>query len=785
MSVSFPQPPLPDPYAAGPAGLEDAVKKLFAPVTQPRVPQIEDPYANLDRRMLLKRFEDAKKDAQDLRAPFERAWWQKLNYIAGKQWQYWDSRRGQWRDKRLKKWIPKPVTNKIKEVLQSILSMFASVKTGVIVRPIGGKPLNIITANTADQMQPLIHDQHEMDDVMEKADFWFTALGNAFLYVWYDTDEKYGMQPILHDECVACATVVDPESIKGSTFICPACGGTESNEVEVGTEPAGKGMTDVLSPFEVLLPSAPTDFKDVTRIIRSRWRDKAYYTDNYPELAATMTWEKAPTERSLHLFKSIASMADGVGAATLTSAGGGSTSQSEGQTEYEYWEQPSKQFPGGLFFRVAGESSPEIIEDPEQGTPGPIPCTTREGVPMWPWIHLGYAPFGGRMWATGALDPLIQKQDMLNQLDSLILLIVMRMANPIWLEPKGAGVERFTGEPGLVVKYNLVGASGQGKPERLDGTGPHASLFTLREQYLRDIEEMAGTFDIIKGQKPTGVEAFSALQLLVERSQSRFTTAFGERGKAYRKWFSIALEFERSYGPNERVMNVMGPNRTWTYRHFMNADLQGQVTVAIEDGSNVPKTSLGKRAAIEQANNLQLINPQDPDQQYGILSQFGLSDLMPGLDSSIQAALREQDMFEKWVDAGMPPMPTYGPTGPLMVRPWDAGLDGQGLTVRINELRKWANSDTMQEKLQKFPQVGAMLTLYYQQLVGLYASGPMAMMGGGPGQPGQPGADGQPGQPGAPATPGLGGAMTNSNRESGSTGNVPNDKGTDSAAPPM
>jgi hypothetical protein len=534
----------------------------------------------------------------------------------------------------------------------------------------------------------------------------------------------------------------------------------ESEPTQVGEEPIGQGQTDVVSPFEILLPSTATDFDDARRVIRIRWRTKEHYEDNYPELALTLRWETQPSERSLHLFKSLSSQNDLTNTPFMSGGQGGSSA--EGITEYEYWEQPSKKYPKGLFFRVVGDAAPKILEDPEIGSPGPLPYESKDGKSLWPWIHEGYEPFSGRLWAAGALDPLIQKQDMLNQMDSRIQLIVDRMANPIWLEPKGAEVERFTGEPGLVVRYSTVGTSGQGKPERLDGVGPQGSLFTLREQYLKDIEELAGTYDVIKGQKPAGVEAFSALQLLVERSQSRFTTAFNERGEAYRRWYGLALELERTFGPTERTRAIMSPNKTWAIRHFENANLQGQVTIAIEDGSNVPKTSLGKRAAIEQANNLQMVNAQDPDQQYAILTQFGLADLIPAMDSSIKAALREQDMFEQWLDAGM-----QGPP-PLQIRIWDNGLDGQGMAVRINELRKWANSDRMQEKLvdpAMGEMVGQIVSQYYMALLQAYQMGP-----GGMAQ--QPGAGPQQGGQGGPNGNGPGGggrAMQNSNAEAGGT----------------
>src|SRR3990167_8045825 len=83
-------------------------------------------------------------------------------------------------------------------------------------------------------------------------------------------------------------------------------------------------------------------------------------------------------------------------------------------------------------------------------------------------------------------------------------------------EEKGAEVEKFTGEPGIVVKWNSFGGTKE-PPTRIAGENIPQTLFTLMEQLYKIFEEEIGTFDIIKGQKPTGVEAFSALQLLVER----------------------------------------------------------------------------------------------------------------------------------------------------------------------------------------------------------------------------------------------------------------------------
>jgi hypothetical protein len=184
----------------------------------------------------------------------------------------------------------------------------------------------------------------------------------------------------------------------------------------------------------------------------------------------------------------------------------------------------------------------------------------------------------------------------------------------------------------------------------------------------------------------------------------------------------------------------MSPNRGYTFKQFENAQLQGQVTVQIEDGSNMPKTSLGKRAAIEQANQLQLLNPQDPDQRYTLLQTFGLSDLSPALDAHVTTALEMQDAFEKWA-------PTMQGPSPLTVKPW---FD---LQIHKNERIKWLNTDRMRELIQKEPNLEPLLEAHLQQLqIGLQPPGSF-----GPGDPGHPGGPGGP--PVTPPVPGGGPLM--------------------------
>lgn len=782
--MDFTQLPNVPPASSAPdaPGAFAAIRRIFGGGGAPGGAEAPvDVYA--DDAALMDTFKKAHRQCFAGRDVFERMWWRLLLYILGRQWIYFDKNSGQWLDKRLSKWIPKPVTNKIAETVAAILSVFQGVQLTVAVKPIGTNPKDVQAAETASRYETPLREEHNMERVEAEGDFYLISLGNVFWHSWWDNQGGGEFTFIPYEKCLTCTKVSTPLEIKKAGNLCPECGGSMFEEaVDDNGQPVGfrfspgRGRTDAVSPLEVAVPAVYSNADDSPMLTRVRWRTKEYCEDNYPpELVETLTWEHSSTERTLQLYRGLATATD------LGSMPAGATPQgdneAEGITEYELWMKPCRKYPKGLVMRVAGDGeNGKLLRLPSQGLPGPLPLTTPQGEHVWQWVHIGYEHFGGRLWSRSPLEHLIEKQNQINQIDSLIQLIIQRTANPVWLEPKGAEVKKFTGEPGLVVKYNPLIAGGNAKPERIEGAQVPSSLVKIREMLLADIENLAGTYDIIKGQKPTGVEAFSALQLLVERSQSRYGPVLKNRGKAYRRWFSIALEMERKWGPDERAVAVLGPNGSYSRQAFKRVDLIGSVRIEVEDGSQMPKTSLGKRAAIEQLRNFGVIDPRNPDTAYRVLQIFGQTDLWPGLDYDVKSALAEQDAFEQWALAvQFVPQPIAGPAGALAVDPM-TGQPQMGAPmpnmpppgtaeiwhnhmVHAAEHRKWANGDTMQRLMKDRPEIKPFVTMMIQQHDMVLAEQAAAQAEA------QAGSDGN----------GVGGgrALSNSNKESGNPGDVP------------
>jgi hypothetical protein len=429
-------------------------------VTNPAAPAA----AAFTDQQLLDMWKRWKKESFDQRWIFERQWMRNVWYILNRQWIYFDSKRGQWQDKRLAKWIPRPVTNILKDGVDAVRANFALINYGANARPIGNANTNVVAASVADDYGPVLHESHNMDFVMNEHDFWMLVTGNAFIHTAIDKARKNGTIDIHQETCAACGVSSSEVDIANNSQKCPSCQApgpfspavdpTTGQPVPPTTQELPKGVTYALSPFELAFPLMYERFDDIPFTIRMRWRDKSYY-EQHPEFkdtyAKTLAFSKTPQERTMQIFKTLPFQGD-IGITPPYFASGGANVDTEGVVEYDVWVKPCSDFPEGQVIRIAGDSAPVIIHSELESLPGPIPYHSADGNPLFTFHHTRYSQIGGRVIGASLIDPAVQKQDQLNQLDSHMMMTIGRMANPIWLEPKGAEVEKFTGEPGLVVK---------------------------------------------------------------------------------------------------------------------------------------------------------------------------------------------------------------------------------------------------------------------------------------------------------------------------------------------
>jgi hypothetical protein len=199
---------------SGPAGIPQIPAAIPAPASgcrrQAAIPRTRWDFSDANSSSMWTRW---KKETFDQRWVFERQWMRNIWYILNRQWIYFDSKRGQWQDKRLAKWIPRPVTNFLKDGVQSVPRELRAINYGANARPMDDDILSITTASVADDYAPLLHEDHNMDSVMNESDFWQLACGNAILHENVVYDIKNGTVDVGMNVCADCGQESDDVAV--------------------------------------------------------------------------------------------------------------------------------------------------------------------------------------------------------------------------------------------------------------------------------------------------------------------------------------------------------------------------------------------------------------------------------------------------------------------------------------------------------------------------------------------------------------------------------------------
>jgi hypothetical protein len=262
---------------------------LTDPQQTPPAPDIQDPAipppGTFSDAQLLEMFKRWKKESFDQRWVFERQWMRNVWYFLNRQWIYFDSKRGQWQDKRLAKWIPRPVTNICKEAIQTVRANFAAINYGANGRPLGEDPINVITADLVDDYAPILYEDYKMNAVMNEFDFWLLTTGNAWIHTCVSYDRANGMVDEHYSGCPTCQKEYSDTEIVNAKQKCPGCGGTDLVPTDKVTQkPLPKGLADRVVSVRDRVSAGVRALRSRALHVRMRWRDKSYYEQN-PELA--------------------------------------------------------------------------------------------------------------------------------------------------------------------------------------------------------------------------------------------------------------------------------------------------------------------------------------------------------------------------------------------------------------------------------------------------------------------------------------------------------------------
>lgn len=626
-------------------------------------PKTPDPYADL--KAINERITRTLENDRLERSQFEKEWFRNILFYLGCQHVIWDS--GRWRQKRLPGWYPKVVTNKFAEKVNDFVSQLSQGRAPIRYLPSTDDVDDVATAEIGEAIREVIYAEARLDEKQPLLAAWLVMTGNAFLIPHYDMSEEYGTRSVPALMCVDCEAQVMPSSIQvtdGAPPVCPKCGSSKlaPSADESETFPLGAVAGDVVSPFEIRLDQRIPDMERQRRFVRICRYDLELAKEQWPDHAGKMDVDTA-TDLGQHYLDSLSAITSSYGASGIgRGASEAGSDKSKKTTVFKFYELPSEKFPEGLYAVRVGRTDENIVEA------GPLRdeygAGARKGQKYLPLVHFGGEVVPGRFWRKTRMDDVVSLQMWRNTIESALRLTTQRMANAVWLMPKGSGVDTLTGEPGLVVEYNpiAVGGTTAVKPERLEpALNGVQALVGLLNKIDDSIERVTGTFFLGGGDAPPGITAASALAYLGERANRTIAPMMREWAKGWKRFEEMALELARGNWDDERLLTIAGKNKRWEVTKFSTADLQGAVNMRIDYESLFPKSQATERATIVQLIQLGVVNPQDPEQQWRILEKFGETELRGSFDIDVTEARKENEKFMESAASGTPYSPKVVP----------------------------------------------------------------------------------------------------------------------------
>lgn len=590
---------------------------------------------------------------------FERIWFRNILFAAGVHQAIFDN--GKWRTRRLPAWYPRAQTNKFAEKNRDLVSAIMQGRVPIRYLPATDSPDDSSTAEVGERVREVMYAEARIDEKEAEAANWYTLTGNFFILPYYDYDEKYGSASHPKLECpmgphtFSAQDVVDQE-IDTQAPMCPEHGAPLQPSQETELLPIGALCVDIEGPFAIRCDHRIRDYKDWTWFARMRRYDTKFVTEKWKykppsDDDTTMDAEGSLSQYYLDILAQITDSWNPMQSGLTSGAAGGAKIPKV--TAYEYYELPSDDYPEGLKAIQIGKEQDGVVEI------GPLPTQygagIRKGQKFLPIAHGKAETIPGRLWGKTPLDDAIPLQVFRNVVEACLRANIQRSANTGWFNPRGSGVQQFTGEPGWICDYNPVslGGTATAKPERMEANLSFVGFLIELLKYIDDtIERVTGTYFLQGGDAPQGVTAAAALSLLDERAKKAMSPLTREWAKAFLAFEQMGLEIARENWTDQRIRIVAGRNKKWDTAKFMNSDLQGAVNMEVDYQSLFPKSN-----ATEVQETIQLIqggvlSPQDPQQRVQILKKFGKLDMLGSIDLDIKQAQREWDDFYKWCKLG-------------------------------------------------------------------------------------------------------------------------------------
>jgi len=567
----------------------------------------------------------------------ERNWFGNILFHLGQQWVLYDQNSKRWKNRRLSPSVPTPVTNYFRSTLDTVKSAIAQHEPRYVGIPTRDDARAVAAAASTDAQLKIVLKEGQFDRARAKMLDWLLLTGNAFQEIVWDNSEETGLEAVPREICVDCQTIYKAEQLDPNDPQCPKCGGML---VESSTQydwiPKGEIRFDSLSPFQVFLDPSIEEIEDQPFILIGQ---------SYTQEQIKMRWDVdveggfvSGGENNISLIHQDAIPAIAPGITTYAAASADPTAKRT--IVWRAFIKMHEKFPKGAY--IAMTSRGVLLE---RQTPYPWRTRAGAGRKFYPITHYRFGTIGGRAWGYTPADDLQPKQYQLNKAESLMTMIVSRMANPVWMIPANSNPSRITGDIGVQIEYTPVG---QLEPKRTPGAEAPQTLVKYIQDIRQSFEELSGAFAAVKGKSMGTRTPVGTVQALQERGFGRWATVFSGIEIGYQDIAKKAMEVWRQNAHSPRVMAIKDAIGGFTFQEFMGADWDDGVEVEVEAGSSRPHTQAEKLQMYMQLGQIGALDFMDEAQKIKMLEDLGMVNMRPGVEEDTKQAYKENAEFLEW-----------------------------------------------------------------------------------------------------------------------------------------
>lgn len=310
----------------------------------------------------------------------------------------------------------------------------------------------------------------------------------------------------------------------------------------------------VVSPFEMHLPVSHT-WEDTPWVMREWYAAKDLLIDQYGGGSPGMSRKMGLTKKNgwhidrlekvgsmniknlpLWWWERLADIIEGPGPSIYV----GTPETWENYTVARWFDRkPCPKWPKGRSILLIGD---QVIYD------SPKDVGARAYDPRWPnrwhpYTRFRWEPMVGSMYGRSLASKILPKIKRVNAIDTTLIMYRRTVPIAAWIAPKGAHPtsDLWFGKPGGIWEYDPRRTANQA-PQPIFPPPYPSSIIDERKNQLDEIEMIAGTEEILRGQRPVGTTSGSMLETLRKQALASRSAILQDWGENIEREGSVLLQ---------------------------------------------------------------------------------------------------------------------------------------------------------------------------------------------------------------------------------------------------